>query len=98
MGQYLSKGRPLFVEGRLKLDSWDDKETGQKRSKLKVVCENFQFLGAPKAGAEISDQSPGGEKPQRSPARGARPAAAAAAPAGETEQAPPAAEDDNIPF
>ncbi|MFM8887220.1 MAG: single-stranded DNA-binding protein, partial [Chthoniobacterales bacterium] len=41
-GEYLKKGRPLFVEGRLQLDSWDDKQTGQKRSKLRVVCENFQ--------------------------------------------------------
>jgi single-strand DNA-binding protein len=98
-GQYLSKGRPVFVEGRLRLDTWDDKDTGQKRSKLKVVGLRVQFLGAPKAGAEISDQSPGSERPQRSQERGARPAAAAAAPAGESEQAPPpAAEDDNIPF
>lgn len=45
LGQYMKKGRPLYVEGRLQLDSWDDKNTGQKRSKLKVVGENFQFLG-----------------------------------------------------
>ena len=44
-GEYLKKGRPLFVEGRLQLDTWDDKQTGQKRSKLRVVCENFQMLG-----------------------------------------------------
>jgi single-strand DNA-binding protein len=43
--QYLSKGRACFVEGRLKLDSWDDKQTGQKRSKLKVIAEGIQFLG-----------------------------------------------------
>ncbi len=43
MNQYLSKGRPVFIEGRLKLDQWQDKE-GQKRSKLKVVVENFQFV------------------------------------------------------
>jgi single-strand DNA-binding protein len=95
MGQYLSKGRPLFIEGRLKLDSWDDKETGQKRSKLKVVCENFQFIGAPKASAEFSDQPPGEDKPQRGAPRGARPPA----PAREGEEpAPPPAGDDNIPF
>src|SRR3990172_8458060 len=52
-GQYLAKGRPVFVEGRLKLDSWDDKETGQKRSKLKVVALHVQFLGSPRQGAEI---------------------------------------------
>ena len=42
--KYLSKGRPVFIEGRLDLQIWDDKETGQKRSKLKVVGENVQFL------------------------------------------------------
>jgi len=41
--QYLSKGSPLFVEGRLKLDQWQSKD-GQRRSKLKVVIENMQFL------------------------------------------------------
>ena len=45
LGQYVSKGKPLFIEGRLKLDQWDDKETGQKRSKLAVVIESFQFIG-----------------------------------------------------
>ena len=44
IGQYLKKGRPVMIEGRLKLDQWDDKQTGQKRSKLGVVLENFQFL------------------------------------------------------
>jgi single-strand DNA-binding protein len=43
MSQYLGKGRSVFLEGRLKLDQWDDKETGQKRSKLKVVVDSFQF-------------------------------------------------------
>lgn len=42
--KYLTKGRAVFIEGRLQLDSWDDKQTGQKRSKLKVVGENIQFL------------------------------------------------------
>src|SRR5262245_29887872 len=45
VGEYCRKGVPLFVEGRLQLDSWDDKQTGQKRSKLKVVGENIQLLG-----------------------------------------------------
>ena len=48
--QYLSKGRPVFIEGRLQLDSWEDKNTGQKRSKLRVVGENMQFLGSPRDG------------------------------------------------
>jgi single-strand DNA-binding protein len=95
IGQYMSKGRPIFIEGRLKLDSWDDKETGQKRNKMKVVCESFQFLGAPKGNAEFSDAGPSEERPQRPASRGARPAA----PGKQEEDAPPAAEgDDNIPF
>lgn len=43
MNQYLSKGRPVFIEGRLKLDQWQDKD-GSNRSKMKVVIENFQFI------------------------------------------------------
>ena len=46
VSQYLSKGRRCLVQGRLRQDSWDDKETGQKRSKLRVVCENLQMLGS----------------------------------------------------
>jgi single-strand DNA-binding protein len=45
MAQHLHKGRPVFVEGRLKLDQWEDKNTGQKRSKLSVIVDNFQFVG-----------------------------------------------------
>ncbi|MBX3356203.1 MAG: single-stranded DNA-binding protein [Phycisphaeraceae bacterium] len=45
MGQYLRKGQPVFIEGRLKLDQWEDKD-GNKRSQLRVVVENFQFVGA----------------------------------------------------
>ena len=44
MGQYLSKGRPVFIEGRLKLDTWQDKTDGSNRSKLKVVVDSFQFI------------------------------------------------------
>src|SRR5271170_4165252 len=45
-GEYLKKGRPVFIEGRLQLDTWDDKQTGQKRSKLKVVGEAMQLMGS----------------------------------------------------
>jgi single-strand DNA-binding protein len=44
-GEYLSKGRPVLIEGRLQLDSWEDKQSGQKRSKLRVVGETLQLLG-----------------------------------------------------
>lgn len=46
IGEFCKKGRPLFVEGRLKLDTWDDKQTGQKRSRMKVVVETVQLLGS----------------------------------------------------
>ena len=48
VGEYLKKGRPVFIEGRLQLDSWEDKQSGQKRNKLKVVADNVQFLGGPR--------------------------------------------------
>jgi single-strand DNA-binding protein len=45
INQYFTKGKPIFIEGRLKYDSWEDKQGGGKRSKLTVVVENFQFVG-----------------------------------------------------
>src|SRR5688500_9691168 len=48
--RFCNKGKPLFVEGRLKYDQWDDKNGGGKRSKISVVVENFQFLGGPRDG------------------------------------------------
>ena len=62
--KYLTKGRAVFIEGRLQLDSWDDKETGQKRTKLKVVAENIQFLPDGKGGS----RSPAQETEPREPA------------------------------
>ena len=50
MGQYLAKGRPVFVEGRLKLDEWEDKNGGGKRSKLRVVVEKFEFVDSGSGG------------------------------------------------
>jgi len=89
--RYLTKGRPVFVEGRLKLDTWQGKD-GQKRNKLLVVIENFQFLGAPAAGGREA------RPPATAPARAGR-----SAPAGQVSEgdAGPAAEDydfDDIPF
>ena len=60
-GEYLAKGRSVMIEGRLQMDSWDDKTTGQKRTKLKVVGERMQFLGSPQgAGGEGGGGSSGG--------------------------------------
>ena len=51
--EYLSKGRPVLVDGRLQLDSWEDRETKQKRTKIKLVAQVVQFLGS-------RDGGPGG--------------------------------------
>ena len=55
-GQYLAKGRPVMIEGRLQLDSWEDRETGHKRSKLRVVGENLVLMGGKR------DEGPGEEQ------------------------------------
>jgi len=83
LAQYLRKGRSVLIEGRLNLETWDDKTTGQKKSKLGVVMESFSFLGG----------AAGENKPAET-ARAAAPGPASAAalkPAGVVEQ-------DDIPF
>jgi single-strand DNA-binding protein len=66
-GEYLKKGRPVFVEGRLQMDSWDDKQTGQKRTKLRVVGESMQLLGGRPTGAGVAEAP--GEDHQHPPRR-----------------------------
>lgn len=86
LAQYMKKGRPLLVEGRLKLDSWEDKNTKQKVSKLKVVLESFSFI-----------DSKGADAGGGSASSGSRPAAAAAEPSEPVEgDGPP--ESDDVPF
>lgn len=68
VGEYCKKGKPLFVEGRLQLDQWDDKATGQKRSKLKVIGENIQLLGSKDAGQRDEPQGPPRERERQRPA------------------------------
>ncbi len=90
IAQYMKKGRPLLVEGRLKLDSWEDKNTKQKVSKLKVVLENFSFIdskGGEVAGAPSAPSAP------------SRPASASApAPAAEPVEGDAPHEGDDVPF
>ena len=57
-GQYLTKGKQIYVEGRLQTRSWDDRQTGEKRYKTEVVCENFQMLSSQRGGAP--DMEPAG--------------------------------------
>ena len=94
--QYLVKGRPVYIEGRLQLDSWDDKETGKKRSKLRVIGENMQFLSSGTGAGGNSGSSNFSERPQPSSSapqqRSGPPQGASAAPADEFQ------EEDDIPF
>ena len=87
-GQYLKKGRPVFIEGRLQLDSWDDKQTGQKRSRLRVVAENLQLLGSRLEGEGSASTS----APRRTPSPSAPPARP------EPRDPDLDAEPDDIPF
>jgi single-strand DNA-binding protein len=90
--QYLKKGRSVFIEGRLQLDSWDDKQTGQKRSRLKVVGENLQMLGSRQDSESGASLSSGGAAPQR------RPTSQTPAPRPEPRDPDLDAEPDDIPF
>ena len=90
IGQYLKKGRPILIEGRLRLDTWDDKQTGQKKSKLGVVLETFQFL-------DSGNRAEVGSGPAPAAAPRPRPAAAPAAEAPSEPDAPHEGSDD-VPF
>jgi single-strand DNA-binding protein len=87
IGQYLKKGRPILIEGRLRYDTWEDKQSGQKKSKLSVVLENFQFLDSGAGRGEGAAEAP---RPRA--AAGAAPAAAEPA----DSDGPP--ESDDVPF
>ncbi len=65
-GEYLSKGKQVKIEGRLQLDSWDDKETGQKRNKLKVVCENLTMTGSRQDSGGGGSRGPSGSSAPQS--------------------------------
>jgi single-strand DNA-binding protein len=88
-GEYLKKGRPVFIEGRLQLDTWDDKTSGQKRSKLKVVGEGLQLIGSRPGGGGGGG---GGGDDEGSSA--SRPSKSVPPP----KAAPSAPDDDEIPF
>jgi len=104
--QYCKKGRPLFVEGRLQLDTWDDKQTGQKRSKLKVIGDGIQLLGSREAGGgEGGGSSPapaGGASGGYSGGGGGAPPASRPPQRESTPPATPAVpdhdEEDQVPF
>lgn len=100
IGQYMKKGRPLYVEGRLQLDSWEDKATGQKKSRLKVIGDEFQFLGGRDGGAPAG----GGEEDEgQARPRGGQGQSGQRGQAAPQRQAPPdypagLDDEDEIPF
>lgn len=101
INQYLRKGRPVFVEGRLKLDQWQNKE-GQNRSKLKVVVENFQFVDSRGADEGSANQPGGGYQGRESGGGAGGPEVGGSSSAGGgsamiSEPHQPVGEDD-IPF
>ena len=87
--EYLSKGSPVLIEGRLRLDSWQTSD-GQKRSKLRVVCERMQMLGSRGAGAGA------GPRPAQQDSEFSQ--AAPPPESGAPSAGPPAGEEDDIPF
>ena len=96
INQYFTKGKPIFIEGRLKFDSWEDKQGGGKRSKLTVVVENFQFIGGRDGQGGGGGGGSGGrssegddQRPERSAPRGG---------SGQGRPAPEAPFDDSQQF
>ena len=86
ISKYVSKGNPLFVEGRLRLDTWESK-AGEKRSKLKVVVENMQLMGGRNEGGSRSPES------HAPPARKSNTAPSSSAPAASNEDI-----EEDVPF
>jgi len=89
-GEYLKKGRPVFIEGRLQMDTWDDKQSGQKRTKLRVVGESMQLLGSRPAGGGAAAETVGEDRQTTAGGKASTPPPKSAA------QAEP--DEDEIPF
>jgi single-strand DNA-binding protein len=94
ISQYFKKGRPILIEGRLKLDTWEDKNTHQKQSKLKVVLEGFSFIDSNRGDAAPADPA----RSRTASTGAAAPAAAEGSPAAAPDSDPPPHEEDDVPF
>ncbi len=99
IAQYMRKGRPLMIEGRLRFDSWEDKNSGQKRNQLRVVLEQFTFLDS---GGQRNDSgsdpfqsagsAPAAAPRQQAPSQPSSPASSS------FDSDPMSGDDDDVPF
>ncbi len=96
-GEYAKKGRPVYIEGRLRMDSWEDKASGQKRTRMKVVGENLQLLGG-RTGAPGPSGGGEHESYESAPAAAAPRRSAPPQPQRQAAQPQSDAPDDDIPF
>lgn len=87
IAQYLKKGRPILIEGRLRYETWEDKQTNQKKSKLGVVLENFQFLDSGGGRTDAGGSAPAPSRPAPTPTAPTEPVEG---------DGPP--ESDDVPF
>jgi len=94
IAQYMKKGRPLLVEGRLKFNEWEDKNTHQKVSKLRVVLESFSFIDSNRGESAMTGEA----QRTRTGAAPAAPAASTSASEPAVPEAPAAPEEDDVPF
>lgn len=97
MGQYLGKGRPVFIEGKLRLDQWQDQQ-GQNRSKLKVVVDNFQFVDSRGDANAGGGGGGGGSRGGYGGGGGSQAGGGGGGGGGDYHDAPPPVADDDIPF
>jgi single-strand DNA-binding protein len=100
IAKYLTKGRPVLIEGRLKQDRWEDKNTKEKRTKILVVLESFTFVGSRgETGGDAGDGAPSGANYDDS-APPARPASRAAGSPPAASRPPPPGDqiDEDVPF
>jgi len=105
ISKYMTKGRSILIEGRLKQDRWEDKNTKEKRTKIVVVLDTFTFLSSGRDAASRGDSagegapSGGGYDDSAPPARPAAPRAAAGSPPAAPRPPPPGDNiDEDVPF
>ena len=69
-GQYLTKGKQIYLEGRIQTSSWDDKQTGEKKYRTEIICDNFQMLGSRGGGGEFESHGPSASASSASQSQG----------------------------